>query len=140
MALAVEGRRIPLPAAGVNVRVLVGPQVRGDLGPLPLGFSGRAVERPENGLAAAGIERLGVAGDGGDVDRVVVNPRGHVDALVAVAGQLLQPDLLAARGLEGKCGVRGCPENGSVGDAETVGTDAWRVVLVRPHDLAAVEV
>src|SRR4029077_15471807 len=68
------------------------------------------------------------------------NPRGHVDALVGVSGQLLDPHLVAVRSLERKGGIAGCPIHRSVDNAETVRADAWRVVLVRPVDLSAVEV
>ena len=140
VALAVKGRWIPHPAAGVDVLVRRGPEVRGHLIELPLGRPRLGVHRPENPLAVAAIEHLRVTGHGRHIDGAVVVTGRHVDALAAVADQRLRPQLLPVRGLKcERCAVRRAVER-SVVERHPVRAFARRVVLVRPEHLAALEV
>ena len=141
VAVVVERRRMPEAAAAVDVRVRRIPQIFRHGGELPLGLARVGVERPQDALTVALVERLGVARDGRDVHGAVEDARRHVDALVRVPRQLLRtPDLLPCVLVEreGKVGCR--TEDLPVAECNPVRADVGHVVVLRPLHLAGVEV
>ena len=133
VALGVERRRVPLAAAGVDRRVP--PQVL-YLVPAPLGCTGRGVQRPQGGLAAAEVlAHRRVDRHGGYVDGAVVVARGHVDALVVVADHRPAPQLAAGRGVQRERGVVRGPVDHPADHVDPVRAAVGRVVGVRPEHL-----
>ena len=137
VARAVERRRIPQAAAGVEARLP--PQVL-HLVPGPFRFAGGGVQRPQGRLGAAQVLALvRVDGHGGDVHGAVVVAGGHVDALEVVADQGPAPQLLAGGRRQGDRGAVRRRVHGSADDIDAVRAAVQRVVGVRPQDLAGGE-
>src|SRR5207253_5609710 len=137
VALGVERGRVPLAAAGVDVRVP--PQVL-HLVPAPLRRAGRGVQRPQGGLAAAEVlAHQRVDRHGGHVDGAVVVPGGHVDALVVVADQGPAPQLTAGRGVQRERGVVRGRVDDPADHVDAVRAAVGRVVGLCPEHLAGSE-
>ena len=135
--LSVDRGRVPQAAAAVDLGVPKELGAVGDRVERPLRLACGGVEGPDDAVAVALVERLGVARDRADQDVAVVELGRHVDALVVVADQLLAgPQQLAGLGVEREGAGLGGAVEAAVAQGDAVRSDARLIERVLPLDLA----